>query len=47
METNINGTESIVKCIFCGSNMMKYNDKASVCYKCLNKKCGYIFCERL
>lgn len=36
--------ESIVKCVFCGSDMNKCSETDVVCYKCI--KCGYSFCKR-
>lgn len=41
------GEESNIICRMCGSDMTSYRVSSRVCYKCTNKKCGYIYCEKV
>lgn len=41
------GEESNIICVMCGSDMTSYIVNSRVCYKCINKKCGYSFCDKV
>ena len=47
MKTKTIEQEKIVTCHFCDSGMSRFVVNGSVFYKCINAKCGHVFCGGL